>query len=529
VTERSEVSIRKSSADPGARRRLHPLTPLLKGAKTLAVTVAAVSWSGYDQLGFARWLVLVFAVVVLNLVLAGVSWLVTGFQVAGRELRIYEGLIWRRTRTIPLERVQAIDVNRPLLARLTGVAELRLEVIGASKAEAPLAYLSVAEAGDLRRRLLAVVRGVGPQPEKEAAAEPADATAVAPDEVPIHVVDNRYVLIANLLTPPVLFVPIALALTITPMALDPPTWSTIGVASAVTALFGVVLSPLRRIFSQWNFRIGVDSTGLRLRSGLFETRSQTVPPLRVQAVQVTQPLLWRRLGWVRAKLSVAGYGGGDGQHGVRGSVLLPVADWPTARAVIARVLDGVDIEALPLRPVPARARLVTPLAFRRRAFGYTDEVVAARDGWLTVRLVVAKLARLQSVRVVQGPVQRRIRLADLHVDTAGSLHTVGRDRDAAGAYGLAEDLADLSRAARAAEAARLADGFPAEAEADADAPAALEASAAESGSAARAASMAGGTAGGAEAADLPRHQRSPSEQSPNANPTYTQPTSTSIT
>jgi putative membrane protein len=512
-----------------ARRRLHPLTPLLKGAKTLAIAVAAISWQGYDQLGPGRFLVVVAGVLVITLLLSGVSWLVTGFEVAGRELRVYEGLIWRRTRSIPLERVQAIDVNRPLLARLTGVAELRLEVIGASKAEAPLAFLSLAEAAALRRRLLAVVRGVGPQPAKEAA-EPADAIVSAPDEVPVHTVDNRYVLIANLLTPPVLFVPIALLVTITPMAFDPPTWSVIGIASALTALFGVVLPPVRRIFAQWNFRISVDSTGLRLRSGLLETRSQTVPPLRVQAVQVTEPLLWRRLGWVRAKLDVAGYagGGGDGQHGVRGNVLLPVADRATARAVIARVLGGVDIDALPLRPVPPRARLVSPLAFRRRAFGHTGDVVAARDGWLTVRLVVAKLARLQSVRVVQGPVQRRLRLVDLHVDTAGSLHTVGRDRDATQAYGLACDLAELSRAARAAEAAAVS-APPASAGSDA-ASAATGASAAMGATGATGAtdaSMAGDVARGAT--DLPRHQRSASEQSPNANPTYTQPTSTSIT
>ncbi len=36
---------------------------------------------------------------------------------------------------------------RPLLAQLTGLAELRLEVVGGGKTEAPLAYLSLAERG----------------------------------------------------------------------------------------------------------------------------------------------------------------------------------------------------------------------------------------------------------------------------------------------------------------------------------------------------------------------------------------------
>jgi putative membrane protein len=460
----------------------------------LAVAVAAISWQGYQQLGFEYWLIVVAGILVITLVLAAVSWLVTGFEVAGRELRVYEGLVWRRTRSIPLERVQAIDLNRPLLARLSGVAELRLEVIGAAKTEAPLAFLTVAEATDLRRRLLA--RSTGTEVTEEVAEEPA--------ETPIHTVNNGHVLLANLFSPPVLFVPVALLVTGASM-INNFSWSVIGVASAATGLIGVVLPPLRRIFAEWNFHISIDGSGLRLRHGLVDTRSQTVPPLRVQAVAVTRPLLWRPFGWVRAKLDVAGYGGEAAERGVRGSVLLPVADWATTRRVITRVLDGVDIDDLPLQPVPRRARFVSPLARRKLAFGQNTTVVAARDGWLTERLVVAKLARLQSVRVVEGPVQRRLGLADVHVDTAGSLRTVGRDRDAVEAYGVAGDLAGSSRSARAAE---LSSGR--------SAVASDEDSSADGGPAAD------------DREDLERHHRSPSEQSANASPTYTQPTSTSI-
>jgi putative membrane protein len=50
---------------------------------------------------------------------------------------------------------------------------------------------------------------------------------------------------------------------------------------------------------------------------------------------------------------------------------------------------------------------------------------------------------------VQGPVQRRLCLASVHVDTAGrSPHATLRDRDAAEAAGALEELTDLARAAR---------------------------------------------------------------------------------
>jgi putative membrane protein len=51
---------------------------------------------------------------------------------------------------------------------------------------------------------------------------------------------------------------------------------------------------------------------------------------------------------------------------------------------------------------------------------------------------------------VQGPVQRRLRLATVHVDTAGrSVHAVLRDRDAGEADRVLEELTGLARAARA--------------------------------------------------------------------------------
>ena len=111
---------------------------------------------------------------------------------------------------------------------------------------------------------------------------------------------------------------------------------------------------------------------------------------------------------------------------------------------------GVDLAALPLVPAPGRARWLAPLRQPFLRFGGTDAVVGAMDGLLTRRVVVAPLARVQSVRVVQGPLQRLLRLATVHVDTAGGLHVVGHHRDAGEAYALAATLSSAARAARTA-------------------------------------------------------------------------------
>jgi putative membrane protein len=178
----------------------------------------------------------------------------------------------------------------------------------------------------------------------------------------------------------------------------------------------------------------------------------------VQAVRITRPLLWRPLGWQRSRIDVAGYGAGESS--IQAGVLLPVADEPTTRRVTGQVLTGaitgdvphdggyLDVESLPLTGPPRRIRWLRPLAYRNLGFALTDEVVASRDGWTTVQLTVVPLSRIQSVRVSQGPLQRRLGVAHVYVDTAGGLRAVGEHRAAAEAALLARVIAERSRDAR---------------------------------------------------------------------------------
>lgn len=462
------------AAEP--RQRLHPLSPLLQGAKSLVVIVAALSWSTLSRVGLGWFTVLVTVLVLGAVVLSAVSWYYTGYHVVGRELRIHEGLLWRRTRAIPLERLQAVEVVRPLLAQLTGLAELRLEVVGGGKTEAPLAYVTVADAVALRERLLTLA-GRAPRPPAEAqpgarpeagpgdapapaplagAAEPARPLApawpgrVLPVESPtgrhLHTVPNRDLLISQLLTPQAFLLPFGVAFVLAQF-LTEGSWSFIAIASTLTAMAGVLLQPIRRVLDDWGFRLDRDETALRVRHGLLETRSQTVPLDRLQAVVVTWPLLWRVRGWLRLRLSVAGYAVGDLDERQHPDRLLPVGDLATAQMIMTEVLPGVSLHGT-LTPPPARARWVHPLARPVLGAGLSARVFAVRSGLLTRELVMVPYARIQSVRVVQGPIQRLLRLATVHADAAGGQGASAEDRDVYEAWALAAELTARARAAR---------------------------------------------------------------------------------
>lgn len=134
---------------PVVERRLHPVTPLRRAWAPVAVLMG---WAVHDPDGAQRQLtrlttttlLLGLAVLIPAAALYGfLSWWFTHFAVTDSELRVRTGLLFRRTAHIRLERVQAIDVTQPLLARVAGVAKLKLDVIGADKKD-ELAFLGAA-------------------------------------------------------------------------------------------------------------------------------------------------------------------------------------------------------------------------------------------------------------------------------------------------------------------------------------------------------------------------------------------------
>ncbi|GAA0260511.1 PH domain-containing protein [Cryptosporangium japonicum] len=443
------------AAADGEFRRLHPLSPLIRGARGIGVVGALVSYQAWGNAGW-RAVAIAAAVIVLGwFVVAWIAWRFTGFRVAARELHVRDGILSRRQRTIPLERVQAVDVVRPALARPFGLAEVRMEVVGGGKdAEAPLAYLTVGEAERLRVHLLRLAADAGAPARPVAAPDadadrPADAPAVTTAVGGLFVVNHKRLILSQLLTFNTLSAPFLLVFPILEFTSEDP--STATVFTFVSGIVGLIQVPVRRLLGEWGFTVGRDADGLRVHRGMLDVRNQTVPISRIQAVRIRRPLLWRPFGWVRIEIDVAGYGEGGEQESGR-SALVPVASAAEAFAVLHAVLPTVPEagpDALGLTPAPPRARRRAPFQHRRLAYAITDVALVTRSGWLTARHDVALFARAQSVRISQGPWQRALDLASVHLDPAGG-HTTPTvlHQATADAGRVATRLVDLARAHR---------------------------------------------------------------------------------
>jgi putative membrane protein len=415
--------------------RLHPLSPVIQAGRLLPAllgiavlsVVTADSWKDY-----------VYQVVVTaGLVVAGlVRWLVTRWKLDGETLRIETGLLRRDSRQLPMTRIQAVDVVRPFLARVLGLAALRLRMAGAGKGGDQLAYLSLGEATRLRGVLLAGHHGLDP-----ATPEPA--------ERPLITVPAGRVVGSTLLRAAPRFLALAVVATVAAEA-TPALFVTSESLLGLTAL-GLVTRTWQQVTGRYGFTVATSHDGIRIRRGLLSTVAETVPFRRVQAVRLVQPLLWRPFGWCRLVVYVAGVAGRNSGSTAGGltKALLPVGFMSEAQYLV-RLIYGSGLPEL-ARP-PKRARIKAPLGYHFLAAGHNEAMAVTVTGRVCKKTTYMRLEKLQSVRLTQGPVQRRLSLATVHGDAAGRwAHAAFRDRDADQARELLDVLAALGRSARSAE------------------------------------------------------------------------------
>ncbi len=444
-------------------QRVHPVSPLVRGWIALA---AIAYFLGRDsaEAFFLRerpggplpdgtpllWAVIGLVVLVLAIaVVFFLSWWFTRYQISDDHVRVRSGVLFRQHRQARLDRVQAIDINQPLLARLFGLGELRFEVADAGESAVRLAYLRLDDARALRATILERASGAeteaGTQDSPEDAGGPVGTAAprrpAEAPEFPILALRPGRVIGATALSGNTVILVLGI------IAVVILTWVTgegVSLAGFIPVGLAVVSGYWSMLSTAWNFRAAVSRDGVRIRYGLLDTRTQTVPPGRIQAVSITQPLLWRPAGWYRISVNVAGYGASPGTDSAR-TKLLPAGTLEETLQILALVLpnpgtdDPVGLFRAGLEgsgpehgftTSPRRARWVAPLQWRRSGFALTETALLTRTGRLWRSLAVVPHERIQSMALQQGPLARRLRIADLRLhSTPGPVIPVIRQLD----------------------------------------------------------------------------------------------------
>lgn len=414
--------------------RTHPLTALVQGliwavGGAAALGFSVVTGDGWGDLGLLVSLgVAVLGGLVLGLAFGYLSWLFTRFVIDGTELRITSGVLTKASRRIPYERIQSVDIAEPLVARVLGLAELRIEMAGGSKSRTSLRFLPLADVRDLRRVLLARAHGQDLADPAEGADSDADEQRSLITRVP-----PQRIIVGTLLSLDLAFALLGLVVAIAAAIwFDQFLVAIGGLLPFGSAVFSIVT---KRVIEQWDFQLSRGERGLRIERGLLSRTSQTIPFDRVQGIAIKEPLVWRRFGWLRLEVDVAGYAGQSTEDGSTSvSTLLPISDAPLAHAIIAELIPGTLITPELRTAAPSRARLFAPIGWRYRWAGADDSAFVASQGWIQRTTSLVPHHKTQSVELKQGPLQRWRDVATVEVHSPpGPVNADGTHLDAASA------------------------------------------------------------------------------------------------
>lgn len=422
-------------------RRVHPATPAINAWKVLSVLLAVLVVNSLDSLIELFQALDSFPILAVVLAIAGAVLLVIGVALlyswlAWRRMRyavgqdavyFHHGVIFRQQRHARLNRIQGVDILRPLLGRMVGLSAVNIESAGGAGSGVRIQFLRDEEAERLRAEVLARAAGLT---APTAAPGQAPVFAQAPEREVYRLSLGDQVL-SLLLSGELAGAVLVLAgLTAAAVLGDMTGLALAGLLPVALAAGGMLFS---RFTAEFNHTLAVSPDGLRIRAGLLSTRALTLPPGRVQAISVSQGLLWRWRGWWRVEVNVAGYGAPDNSNGQnRRTPLLPLAErsqvldalWLVLQdlgvddtdAVIDAALTGTLSDGGFLHS-PASARWVDPIRWKRNGLLITRTALLMRDGVLRRRVVVVPHERTQSLRLQQGPWERRLGLADFVADS----------------------------------------------------------------------------------------------------------------
>lgn len=411
--------------------------------------------------GWCLILVTVLLAFIVPLVGGYFSWRYTRFVIDDEQVRIERQFIWHRSERIAFTKVQSVDIVQPMVARLFGLAALRIDVGGQDGARS-IEFLSRERASQLRDHLLLRAHAsrtcVRESPQPSTGVESQDLPAA--DRVIVAIPPGR--LLASLLVNDRTVITLVVtAVLITLLVLTGNLTVTGMTVFIVPWLVGIGSMLLARLRNEFRFTLTSTSNGgLCISSGLTSLVSQTIPPDRVQALDITRPLLWRPFGWHRMRINVLGSGLEAGRRsGASATVLLPAGPPDEVQAVLSALWPQLDIASIPRRAIPNRARWLRWLDANTYLWGHDEDVLVASGRLLNQRTSIVPHARVQSVRLRQGPLQRILRLASVQAHTTpGPVGVVCPHLDEKDARLLA--LAELDRMRQARDDTRRQPALP---------------------------------------------------------------------
>ena len=357
-------------------QRLHPLTLLLRvGASlpALAVILLPTLQNPSSENLVSVVLSILYGLVALPAIV--LQYLRFSYRITPQQIVIQKGVLRRQNRSIPIERIQNIQIQQNLVARLIGLAKVTIETAGSSATEGSLEYVGLSDAHEIRQAVRSFQHRSAPAADVEEAT--ADA-AEAPDSETLFAMSLPRVLLSGAFRFSLFYIALvfsALQL-VDPEAIvqrflrsqgriDQITETmaaypvlTVLATIVVAGILGWISGVLIHLARYYGFQLWLDDDKLRKRHGLFTVTEGTVPLKKVQALILRTNPFMRAFGWYELEVQTVGMNVDEQGH----RVIAPFAQYDDILALAQRVRSF---------ELPEAFGSVSRLTIRRRFFRYT--------------------------------------------------------------------------------------------------------------------------------------------------------------
>lgn len=459
-------------------RRLHIATivvAFLENLRPLVVPALVVIFAGGRPDGDNWEQVVGGALAALAVIPAVARYVTFRFTIDDRTLEIRSGWIMRQRRTIPLERIQNVNVKRNVLHRLLKVAVLDIETAGGMGSEASLSVVADADVDALVAELRGGIAGVsepltheGPPPVYQATVRQLMVAGATENRALALIfvilgVGNEFIFdrIGNM---------VEKSDTVRFLAVIPPAvlyGVLIGGFLFLAILAGWAYSIGSQVVSNFGFRLTQRDGVITVERGLLTQRRSVVPLRRIQLLRISEPVLQRKLGYAQVfSSSAAAF---DDKDAGGQLALCPIIERESVDDLLSLSLPGARLHPdgweplgrgawtlfwlasiwviVALSVIPMTLMSIASDDLRRslsiaggifggyvllsaglnalkvRSFGFqrSDGFFQLRSGWWRKDTAFVPEDRIQTVTLHQSPGQRKRGLATVTVTTAAAV------------------------------------------------------------------------------------------------------------
>jgi putative membrane protein len=390
-----------------------------------------------------------------------------GYAIHGDNLVIREGIFTKKKRTIPINRIQNINIQRGVLHRILGAVRVQIETAGSAQAEAALPAVTEAQVDWLKKGLLSSNRQ-GDAIEAEPASEARVLYQASTKELFLAgATQNRALAIVSAIFGFIYLIPNWEKMlgdsAIAQWRAGPSAWTFWAVMLLLLFTIGWIFSVVSTFLQYWNFELTLDDGRLKRSFGAINQTENVLPIKRIQVVRISQTLLQRWMKLCQMRVDTAGSFAGQQQDQQQqaaavqaNSVISPLMELSESRRLLENVLidytpfddgwSGISpktirrhsrtmlifalfvtaasfywLEWWSLASLPLFAGLgflIGWLKHKSYRWNLQDGLFVAEWGIVSRSLSAAPVSKIQSVSVYQSPIQRRFGLSTLAFRTA---------------------------------------------------------------------------------------------------------------